>query len=193
MNITIRPERPADIQHIHDVNTEAFGQENEAVLVDKIRAAPGFVSELSLVAECEGGVIGHILFSPVHIDSGDIIKPALALAPMAVRPDMQRTGIGSQLVRHGLEDCRRLGWDGSLPPSPPDTREQVADPRSVYQVVSMLQGVVQRGMRIAQIRQPLGVVGIIYESRPNVTADAAGLWAACREAASAFATSAAAT
>ncbi len=111
MNCALRPERTGDIRSIHEVNAEAFEQENEAVLVDAIRQSPGFLPELSIVAEHESAIIGHILFSIVHIDAGREKKPVLCLAPMAVRTAMQRRGIGSQLVRHGLVECRRLGWD----------------------------------------------------------------------------------
>jgi putative acetyltransferase len=64
---------------------------------------------LSLVAERGGEVVGHILFSPVRIDSGGESVAAVGLAPMAVLPAQQRTGIGSALVRTGLAECRRAG------------------------------------------------------------------------------------
>ena len=92
---------------IRRVNEQAFGRAAEAALVDGLRAH-GRVS-LSLVAERDGEVIGHILFSPVRIDSGLESTAGLGLAPMAVLPAHQRAGIGSLLVRAGLAECRRAG------------------------------------------------------------------------------------
>jgi putative acetyltransferase len=105
--MNIRLESSADLAAIQQVNSLAFAQEDEGRLVDALRAG-GFV-RVSLVAEVEGQIVGHILFSDLPIISADRIVPALALAPMAVLPDHQRKGIGSQLVRQGLETCREQG------------------------------------------------------------------------------------
>lgn len=108
--LTIRPETPADYEAVYRLNQLAFdGRKDEPELVEDIRKSPGYIPELSLVAVEDGEVVGHILFSHVHIhtENGDI--PILALAPMAVLPEYQNKGIGSQLVRHGLQECRRLG------------------------------------------------------------------------------------
>jgi len=105
--VTIRPETDADHDAIQHVNREAFGQEAEAQLVDALRDG-GFV-RLSLVAELDGQVVGHILFSDIQIVGEDDSVDALALAPMAVVPEHQRKGIGSELVRTGLEQCRQAG------------------------------------------------------------------------------------
>jgi putative acetyltransferase len=107
--LVIRPERAGDLDAIRAVNRSAFGQDDEARLVDALRSSPAFVPELSLVAEIDGVVCGHILFSRIGVRSEAGVVPALALAPMAVDPERQRRGIGSALVRHGLEDARRLG------------------------------------------------------------------------------------
>ena len=107
MPLVIRPETPNDQDAIRHVNRLAFGQDEEAVLVDALRAG-GFV-RLSLVAENEGQVVGHILFSELPIITERGVVPSLALAPLAVLPDFQRLGIGSELVRRGLDFCRRHG------------------------------------------------------------------------------------
>src|SRR5262245_48756412 len=95
---------------IRRVNEQAFGRSAEADLVDALRAR-GRIS-LSLVAERGGEVVGHILFSPVRVDSARGSIAGLGLAPMSVLPAHQRTGIGSLLVRAGLDECRRAdhGW-----------------------------------------------------------------------------------
>jgi len=103
----IRPEAADDHEAIRQVNRLAFGQDAEARLVDALRDG-GFV-RASLVAEAEGQVIGHILFSdlPILVESRTI--PALALAPIAVVPKFQRQGIGTRLVEEGLRICRQDG------------------------------------------------------------------------------------
>lgn len=107
--MTIRPEAAADRQAIHHVNREAFGREDEARLVDALRDSPAFVPDLSLVAEEGGEMVGHILFTRLTVADGGIARPALALAPMAVRPAFQNRGVGSALVRRGLADARERG------------------------------------------------------------------------------------
>jgi putative acetyltransferase len=106
--ITIRPEIAEDYAAVHDVDALAFGREVEARLVDALRRLPDFVTELSLVAVEAGRVVGHILFSPMVIETQEGAA-AMALAVLAVRPEFQNQGVGSQLVRDGLDRCRRLG------------------------------------------------------------------------------------
>lgn len=105
--ITLRAEAAADIPAVHRVNELAFGRPGEADLVDALRAAAR--PYISLVAAEEGQVVGHIFFSPVTLE--DSACAILGLAPMAVLPEHQRRGVGSQLVRAGLEECRRIGCD----------------------------------------------------------------------------------
>lgn len=107
MPLLLRPEAPADVDAIHHVNAAAFGQEDEANLVDALRA--GAHVRLSLVAECDSQIVGHILFTEMAIvtDAQPIL--ALSLAPLAVLPEFQRRGIGTALVRRGLELAREQG------------------------------------------------------------------------------------
>jgi putative acetyltransferase len=105
--IQIRPERPDDIAAIRRVNERAFHRPAEADLVDLLRER-GKVT-LSLVAIHEGRVVGHILFSPVVIEATGQSVAAVGLAPMAVLPDWQNQGVGSLLVKAGLDECRGLG------------------------------------------------------------------------------------
>lgn len=110
INLTIRPEQPADIPAIHEVNHSAFGQAEEAVLVDHLRSSDAFIPALSLVAVLDAQIVGHILFTKIKIkdDLGNA-HDSLALAPMAVQPGFQNQGIGGQLIRHGLEQAKALG------------------------------------------------------------------------------------
>ena len=104
--ISIRSETPEDYAAVYRVNTLAFERESEAVLVDKLRVA---YSHISLVAVKDGQIVGHIFFSPVSVESEDANFMALGLAPMAVLPEYQNQGIGSQLIRHGLKECESQG------------------------------------------------------------------------------------
>lgn len=100
----IRMECSGDRDAVFAVNAQAFGQEDEARLVDALR--DGGFARISLVAEIDGSVVGHILFSDMAVVGKSERIAALALAPLAVRPEFQRQGIGSALVRRGLELCR---------------------------------------------------------------------------------------
>jgi putative acetyltransferase len=107
--LIVRPEGPEDFDAIRRVNEEAFGRTAEADLVDALRAHGKAL--LSLVAADNGRIVGHILFSPVTIGSGQGAFPAAGLAPMSVLPEFQRRGIGSLLVRAGLDECRGRNYD----------------------------------------------------------------------------------
>jgi putative acetyltransferase len=111
VSVNVRAERADDHTAIREIHVLAFDGkgEPEARLVELLRQTPGFVPELSLVAEQDGRVVGHILFTPLIIQSTSNPAPALALAPLAVHPEYQNQGIGSALVRHGLNACQQLG------------------------------------------------------------------------------------
>ena len=104
----IRTEQVMDVPKIHAINRAAFNSATEADVVDVLRSSAENV--ISLVAEEEGEIVGHIMFSPVQLTGAADVR-AMALAPLAVTPGRQRAGIGSALVRAGLEECRRLGID----------------------------------------------------------------------------------
>ena len=105
--ISIRRERPEDIAVIRTVNETGFDQSTEADIIDALRDVCPDV--LSLLAESDGEIVGHILFSPVTIEGGSQSRQGMGLAPMAVTPDRQRQGIGSELVQAGLEILRKQG------------------------------------------------------------------------------------
>lgn len=101
----IRDESPADFEPVRDLLAAAFGGGSEVRLVDRLRAS-GRVA-LALVAEDAGRVLGHMLFSPISIETGGgKACNAMALAPLAVHPAFQRLGIGSALVSTGLARLR---------------------------------------------------------------------------------------
>jgi putative acetyltransferase len=104
--ITIREEGPEDAQAVHEVHMQAFDQTLEADLVDKLRQ--GCDDLFALVAVMEGRIVGHILFSPAAIEGEEQRVQGMALAPMAVLPEYQRQGIGSQLVQAGIEALKKM-------------------------------------------------------------------------------------
>ncbi|MFC1916048.1 GNAT family N-acetyltransferase [Chloroflexota bacterium] len=107
--LIIRPETAEDAAAIRHVNEEAFDSTVEADIVEKLRSRQAFT--LSLVAICLENVVGHILFSPVTIESENLRFTAVGLGPMAVLPAHQKKGIGSQLVRVGIERCQQAGHE----------------------------------------------------------------------------------
>ena len=104
--VAIRPETIEDAAQVRHVNELAFAQPAEADLVEKLRQAS--LDALSLVA-VDDDVVGHILFTPVVVESVGRRVLGMGLAPMAVLPHRQRQGIGSQLVRRGLDILRERG------------------------------------------------------------------------------------
>ena len=110
MEVLIRNERKNDYDQIRKINDLAFGQENEGKMIDALRKTSDFNYLLSLVAEIKGEIVGHILFYPIKIKNKIEEFIVLSLAPMAVHPDYQKNGIGTKLVKSGLEVAKELGF-----------------------------------------------------------------------------------
>lgn len=113
--MTIRQEKPADKDEIFSVVEAAFlsaeqSDGNEQFLVNELRAGENYIPELSLVAEEEARIIGHILFSKAEVQG----RTVLALAPLSVLPEYQRCGIGTALISAGHEIARSLGYEYSV-------------------------------------------------------------------------------
>ena len=103
----IRTEEESDRVAVHAVNVSAFETPSEADLVDALRKQVRPV--VSLIAEKNGAVVGHIMLSPIFLSGHPDLK-IMGLAPMAVSPQHQRKGIGSALVRAGLQRAARLDF-----------------------------------------------------------------------------------
>lgn len=151
----IRLESAADVSAIRAVNLAAFETALEADLVAALRAEAAPL--ISMVAEDGPAIVGHILFSPVTLDSDPALQIA-GLAPMAVIPARQRQGIGSLLVRQGLEQCRRAGFSacvvlghaeyyprfGFAPASRFDLRSEYDVPDDVFMAMELMPGALAR-------------------------------------------------
>lgn len=121
MKIDIRPERVSDYFPVADMYFQAFADVfgpaefvSEVVLVDLYRHAPTFDPELSLVAEIDGRVVGHVLFFPHDMVLGGGSVKAAFLAIVGVLPRWQKCGIGGRLIERGLDIAREKGCDISL-------------------------------------------------------------------------------
>ena len=107
----IRQEKETDFVAVKQLLQEAFEGIEEAELVEQLRADQAFVPELSLVAELNGKIAGYILFTRIKIVAENgVVHESLALAPMAVLPDFQNSGIGSKLVEAGLQKVKKMGY-----------------------------------------------------------------------------------
>ena len=116
--MSIRAEKKADIDGIWQINAEAFETKEEADLVNALRDSG--VSYISLVYEKNNELVGHILFTPVELvgDTSDL--KLMGLAPMAVSPKLQNKGIGSSLIKAGIQQCINDGYDAIIVLGHPD-------------------------------------------------------------------------
>lgn len=136
MSVRIRAETPGDIAAIEAVTVAAFlnaahTDHTEQFIINALRRS-GQLS-ISLVADDDGEVIGHIAFSPVSISSGT--KNWYGLGPISVAPERQDQGVGTRLMEHGLAELRRLGAAGCVVLGDPDYHSRFgfrADPSLVY-------------------------------------------------------------
>lgn len=168
--VDLRPEAPGDEAAIHDLNENAFGQAGEADLVDRLRRNGKTL--ISLVAESEDRVVGHILFTEVTLETSSGSEPLAGLAPMAVLPELQKTGIGSRLVRVGLQACRRAGHKavvvlghpeyyprfGFVPASRFGIRSEYDVPDEVFMAMELNEGALAGGGGLARYQPEFGGV-----------------------------------
>ncbi|WP_027090352.1 GNAT family N-acetyltransferase [Thomasclavelia saccharogumia] len=111
----IRQEETKDYKIVHSVIKEAFScakhtDGNEHDLVDALRNSKAFIPELSLVAEINGKIVGHIMFTKANIDNFVV----LALAPLSVLPEYQKKGVGTALIKEGHKIAKELGYGYSI-------------------------------------------------------------------------------
>jgi putative acetyltransferase len=104
----VRPEVFSDHDAVRQIHRLAFGGPTEGSLVERLRGSSG---SISLVATEAGSVVGHILFTAATITGAGARAQVAGLGPMAVGPAWQHQGIGSELVRRGLEACGRMGYE----------------------------------------------------------------------------------
>jgi putative acetyltransferase len=162
MNVSVRLEQPRDVADVRETNEQAFGAPLEARIVDALRGSP---DSISFVAILDDQVIGHILFTPVSIEPPVSVRVA-GLAPMSVRPDHQRMGVGGQLVRVGLEECQRRGYSavvvvghpeyypqfGFVPADTKGLKCEFPVPRETFMVIELEPGALTRLAGVVRYR-----------------------------------------
>ena len=114
MEIIIRQEKESDYKKVFDLTEKAFANmefsdKDEQFLVERLRKSDVFIPELSLVAECKGEVVGHILLTKLKIVNGEREFESLSLAPVSVFPEFQNKGIGSRLIKAAHKKAKELG------------------------------------------------------------------------------------
>ena len=119
MHITIREENKKDYLSIFDLIEKAFKDEEysdhqEHFLVEKLRKSKAFVPGLSLVAEVDNNVVGHILLTEIRIKTSDDEITSLALAPVSVLPEFQGKGIGGKLIKEAHQRAKDLGYQSVI-------------------------------------------------------------------------------
>ncbi len=114
--VVIRPEQPEEYPVIYELVKVAFATAevadgDEQDFVERLRGLPGYIPELALVAERGGELVGHLMLTRVNLrtDDGRVVR-SLLLAPLAVRLEDRRLGIGAALVGEGLRRAGELGW-----------------------------------------------------------------------------------
>jgi putative acetyltransferase len=113
--MSIKQEQSIDYEGVYKVVNRAFGRTDEAELVNKLRNSEAFMPELSLVGWYDDEIVGHILFTKIQIisDQNQAFE-SLALAPLAVKPEFQRKGVGSKLIEAGLSKAKALGYQSVI-------------------------------------------------------------------------------
>ncbi|MCX6929394.1 MAG: N-acetyltransferase [Verrucomicrobia bacterium] len=119
--ITIRNETHADVGAITEVTIAAFktleiSNHTEQFIIEALRAAKALT--VSLVAEMDGRVVGHIAFSPVTLSDGT--PNWYGLGPVSVLPEQQRKGIGQALIQEGLSCLKAMNARGCCLVGHPD-------------------------------------------------------------------------
>ncbi len=139
-DVKIREELFQDIDAIRAINEKAFGQLQEANIIHRLRANCDGL--LSLVAFKDEKIIGHILFSPVTIEGHHGILKGMGLAPMAVLPEFQRQGVGTELAKAGIEILRKSKCPFIIVLGHPEYYPRFGfEPASRYRIRSQWEGV----------------------------------------------------
>ncbi|MNO38919.1 hypothetical protein D3C76_290370 [compost metagenome] len=109
--MNIRTETEKDFEEVYKLNFLAFNnREDESKLIERIRASEEFIPELSMVAELDNEIVGHILLSRATVEENEKRHTVIVLAPIAVKPNYQKRGIGAMLIKEGISRCRALGF-----------------------------------------------------------------------------------
>lgn len=106
-DLAFRPERPDEVEAVDAMVIAAFGEDKLRGLLRDLRCSDAWIDGLSFVAELDGEIVGHVLFTRSLLDAPSRLVDVLVLSPLAVRADLQGRGIGSALVRHALAEVQK--------------------------------------------------------------------------------------
>ena len=164
MDIKVRSEQLKDYDEIDLVISSAFKQYNEVQLVHELRKTKQYKSELSLVATSNGQIIGHILFYPVNMSDYE----TLILAPLAVKPEYQRKGIGGKLVEEGLKQSREQGYGSVLVVGHPDYYPRFGFEKASKWGIRLSTNVPNEAFMAIELRENslLGIKGVVELPHP---------------------------
>ncbi|HKF96148.1 MAG TPA: N-acetyltransferase [Gammaproteobacteria bacterium] len=109
-DIRVRAEKPGDMQAIDVVNISAFEGDAEAQLVSDLRNSPGYIPELSLVAEYRNRLVGHAMLTRISLLRDNKSLDMLVLGPMSVVPSQAYRGIGAILLQHAITKAEKMGF-----------------------------------------------------------------------------------
>lgn len=117
--IIIRKESPADWAEVENLTREAFWDVyapgcDEHLIVHDLHGHKNCIEELTYVAEYNGRIVGHIMYTHSHLSDGTVRHPSISFGPISVLPDMQRKGVGSLLIRHTLALAKEMGYPGVI-------------------------------------------------------------------------------
>jgi putative acetyltransferase len=153
--LQIRHEDVGDIDSIRELNQLAFEGDAEAAIVDGLRDHCNDL--LSLVAVIDKRVVGHILFSPATIDTRQGQLHGMGLAPMAVHPEFQHQGVGSQLVEQGMAELRDRGVPFVIVLGHPDYYPRFGfEPASTYGIHCQWEGVPDEAFMVLLLDREIG-------------------------------------
>jgi len=166
-NIAVRSENSSDIKAIDVVNLSAFEGDDEARFVAELRKLPGYNSDLSLVAEFNGRIVGHLLLTPVVLKQSDGEIKVLALAPMSVVPSQSHRGIGTELVKAATEQAGAMGFGAIIVAGHPEYYARLGfEPAAKWNISSNLPVPGEAYMAMEIVAGTLGEGGHIEYPQP---------------------------
>ncbi|MFW2374435.1 MAG: GNAT family N-acetyltransferase [Gammaproteobacteria bacterium] len=169
--MNIRSELAEDKEAIYQINTQAFETDDEARLVNALRDSG--CEYICLVAEIDDKVVAYILFTAVSLSGNQSGLRLLGLAPMAVLPEYQNQGIGSALVRSGLEQCKTMAYHavvvlghanyyprfGFVPSDEYGIQSEYDVPREVFMIQELIPGCLNGKQGVIQYHEAFKLIG----------------------------------
>lgn len=166
MKVNIRKEQPSDFEAIRILNIKAFNRDNESKLIDRLRREKEYLPTLSLVAEYNKSIVGHIMHSSISV--GDHSQGLAALAPMAVLPEFQNNGIGSQLVESAMEEAIKEGLSAIIVLGHPNFYPKFGFKKaSAYGIICPYEGVPDEAFMVLEFSKEalMGISGTVTYSK----------------------------